>query len=137
MIGERLSSKFKIFIPVVFLVIIADQISKEFVQKYLEVSCNFGFAFGLGEASWPILLFALVLVGYFFFKEKQKFLIFSLSLIIGGGIANLVDRLVIGCVRDFINIMVFPSFNLADSAITIGVFLIVNEFIFTKDKLKS
>ena len=35
MIGERLSSKFKIFIPVVFLVIVADQISKYFAQKYL------------------------------------------------------------------------------------------------------
>ena len=137
MIGERLSSKFKIAIPVVLLVIIADQISKNIAGRYLEVSCNVGFAFGLGIASWPILFFVLILVGYFLFKEKQRFLIFSLSLIIGGGIANLVDRLVIGCVRDFINIMVFPSFNLADSAITIGVFLIVNEFIFTKDKLKS
>ena len=127
MIGERLSSKFKIFIPVVFLVIIADQISKEFVQKYLEVSCNFGFAFGLGEASWPILLFALVLVGYFFFKEKQKFLIFSLSLVIGGGIANLVDRLTVGFVRDFISVGFWPSFNLADAAITFGVLLILFE----------
>ena len=137
MISERLSSKFKIFIPVVFLVIVADQISKYFAQKYLENSCNVGFAFGLGEASWPILLIVLVLVGYFFFKEKQKFLIFSLSLIIGGGFANLIDRLVIGCVRDFIDIGFWPSFNLADGAITLGVFLSLLEVFQNRQWQKS
>ena len=130
MIGERLSSKFKIFIPVVFLVIIADQISKIFAGRYLEVSCNVGFALGLGKASWLVLFFVLVLVGYFLFKEKQRFLIFSLSLIIGGGIANLLDRLVIGCVRDFISLGFFPSFNLADAAITLGVLLSLFKAVF-------
>ena len=130
MIGERLSSKFKIAIPVVLLVIIADQISKIFAGRYLEVSCNVGFAFGLGVASWPILFFVLILVGYFLFKEKQRFLIFSLSLIIGGGIANLLDRLVIGCVRDFISLGFFPSFNLADAAITLGVLLSLFKAVF-------
>ena len=130
MIGERLSSKFKIAIPVVLLVIIADQISKIFAGRYLEVSCKVGFALGLGKASWLVLFFVLVLVGYFLFKEKQRFLIFSLSLIIGGGIANLLDRLVIGCVRDFISLGFFPSFNLADAAITLGVLLSLFKAVF-------
>ena len=127
MTGDKFIKKLILSSSIILLIIILDQISKEFVQKYLEVSCNFGFAFGLGEASWPILLFALVLVGYFFFKEKQKFLIFSLSLIIGGGFANLIDRLTVGCVRDFISVGFWPSFNLADAAITFGVLLILFE----------
>ena len=127
MTGDKFIKKLILSSSIILLIIILDQISKEFVQKYLEVSCNFGFAFGLGEASWPILLFALVLVGYFFFKEKQKFLIFSLSLVIGGGIANLIDRLTVGCVRDFISVGFWPSFNLADAAITFGVLLILFE----------
>ena len=116
-------------LPIIILIIIFDQTSKYFAQKYLENSCNVGFAFGLGEASWPILFFVLVLVGYFLFKEKQKLLIFGLSLIIGGGFANLVDRLAIGCVRDFISLGFFPSFNLADAVITLGVLMILFEIL--------
>ncbi|OGD90030.1 hypothetical protein A2Z54_01655 [Candidatus Curtissbacteria bacterium RIFCSPHIGHO2_02_39_8] len=73
------------------------------------------------------MLFVLVLVGYFLFKKKQNFLSFSLSLVIGGGIANLIDRLTVGCVRDFISVGFWPSFNLADAAITFGVLLILFE----------
>jgi len=125
--GDKFIKKLILSSSIILLIIILDQISKEFVQKYLEVSCNFGFAFGLGEASWPILLFVLVLVGYFLFKKKQNFLSFSLSLVIGGGIANLIDRLTVGCVRDFISVGFWPSFNLADAAITFGVLLILFE----------
>ncbi|KKQ88277.1 hypothetical protein A2W45_03325 [Candidatus Curtissbacteria bacterium RIFCSPHIGHO2_12_41_11] len=127
MTGDKFIKKLILSSSIILLIIILDQISKEFVQKYLEVSCNFGFAFGLGEASWPILLFVLVLVGYFLFKKKQNFLSFSLSLVIGGGIANLIDRLTVGCVRDFISVGFWPSFNLADAAITFGVLLILFE----------
>ena len=127
MTGDKFIKKLILSSSIILLIIILDQISKEFVQKYLEVSCNFGFAFGLGEGSWPILLFVFVLVGYFLFKKKQNFLSFSLSLVIGGGIANLIDRLTVGCVRDFISVGFWPSFNLADAAITFGVLLILFE----------
>jgi len=70
--GDKFIKKLILSSSIILLIIILDQISKEFVQKYLEVSCNFGFAFGLGEASWPILLFVLVLVGYFLFKKRIK-----------------------------------------------------------------
>ena len=127
MTGDKFIKKLILSSSIILLIIILDQISKEFVQKYLEVSCNVSFAFGLGVASWPILLFVLVLVGYFLFKKKQNFLSFSLSLVIGGGIANLIDRLTVGCVRDFISVGFWPSFNLADAAITFGVLLILFE----------
>lgn len=123
MTGDKFFKKLILSSSVILLIIVLDQISKNFVQKSLGNSCNVGFAFGLGEASWPILFFVLVLVGYFIIKEKQKSLIFGLSLIMGGGVSNLIDRVAFGCVRDFINIGFWPSFNLADGAITLGVFL--------------
>lgn len=123
MTGDKFFKKLILSSSVILLIIVLDQISKNFAQKYLGNSCNVGFAFGLGEASWPILFFVLVLVGYFIIKEKQKSLIFGLSLIMGGGVSNLIDRVAFGCVRDFINIGFWPSFNLADGAITLGVFL--------------
>jgi len=60
-------------------------------------------------------------------REKKIPSAIGLSLIFGGGVSNLVDRLMLGCVRDFINLPSWtrwPSFNLADSAISIGVLII-------------
>lgn len=49
----------------------------------------------------------------------------SLGLILGGAIGNLVDRLRFGYVEDFIDLRVWPVFNVADSAITVGVALLI------------
>ena len=66
-------------------------------------------------------------------KNKTSFLLsISMGLIAGGCIGNLVDRIFIGKVRDFINLqfMTFPVFNIADICLTIGVILAVIYFIF-------
>jgi signal peptidase II len=61
-------------------------------------------------------------------RPQQKFLTLSLSLILGGAIGNLIDRLRLGEVIDFIDLHWYdahwPAFNVADSAITIGVVLL-------------
>lgn len=61
--------------------------------------------------------------------REQKLFCVALSLIMGGAIGNLWDRVSIGSVVDFLNFHAgahhFPAFNLADSAITLGAFLLI------------
>lgn len=58
----------------------------------------------------------------------------ALSLILGGAIGNWIDRLRFGAVMDFIDFRIFPVFNLADTAITIGVGLYFIRVLMSKDK---
>ncbi|MCX5681683.1 MAG: signal peptidase II, partial [Candidatus Omnitrophica bacterium] len=51
--------------------------------------------------------------------------VFAFSLIIGGAFGNLIDRLQFGYVIDFIDFRIWPVFNIADSAITVGAFLLI------------
>ncbi len=74
---------------------------------------------------------ALIIVLYFFLKLQSKCAVelTSLSFIIGGAIGNLIDRLYQGYVVDFIDVYVkdyhWPTFNVADSFISMGVVLLV------------
>ena len=120
----------------VAIVILLDQISK----AGLATSCNKGIAFGLWQNAgslniiFPVFIIAICL--YFLVTQKKKILSFSLALIVGGGISNLIDRLTVGCVGDFIDLGVWPSFNLADSAVTIGVLILILA-ILTKPEAKN
>lgn len=73
---------------------------------------------------------ALVMVGVFFFKAKPecRLEVLSFSFILGGAIGNLIDRIRIGYVVDFLDFHFrnyhFPTFNVADSFITCGVILL-------------
>lgn len=61
-------------------------------------------------------------------------LFLSLSLIIGGGIGNLIDRILLGFVTDMIDFRFFPVFNIADIAVCVGAgFLILYTLIFSED----
>jgi signal peptidase II len=76
-------------------------------------------------------LLALVLVVYYFFKtpSSEKAMKISLSLILGGALGNLIDRVIRGYVIDFADFYVgrlhWPAFNVADSCITIGALLLI------------
>lgn len=73
-------------------------------------------------------------------KNKTSFLLsISLGLISGGCIGNLVDRIFLGKVRDFINLqfMTFPVFNIADICLTIGVILAIIYFIFIYPRMEK
>lgn len=142
-------------IPVIFL----DQFTKYIISKSLLLYetleiipglldlthiRNRGGAFGMfGGVDSPLLnLFFLVLsiiailILILFIKEsKGRSAIYSLSfsLILGGAFGNLLDRIRIGEVIDFIDLHLgpyhWPAFNLADSAITFGVFLLIFDLI--------
>lgn len=83
------------------------------------------------------LVLLVILCWYYLLKLKGKknkyltLLSISMGFIFGGSIGNLYDRIFFGYVRDFINFqfMNFPVFNIADSAITIGVILLVIYFV--------
>jgi len=65
----------------------------------------------------------IAVIIYYFDKipNKDRFLQFSIALVLGGAIGNLIDRIVLGYVIDFIDLTFWPAFNVADSAITLGV----------------
>jgi signal peptidase II len=91
---------------------------------------NSGIAFGLFSdgSDAAVLAFtggALVLiVGWFAFDTTRPLLWLGVGLLSGGAIGNLIDRISEGAVTDFIDPPFWPAFNVADIAITAGVFVI-------------
>lgn len=91
---------------------------------------NTGSAFGLFQGQTGILTVATFLaIGFlvvFFIKNAREsvFVALALSLLVGGAIGNLIDRLRLGYVIDWIKLPNWPTFNVADSSITIGVIVL-------------
>ncbi|MCL5024133.1 MAG: signal peptidase II [Nitrospirae bacterium] len=88
----------------------------------------FGMLKGLGNAAFiAVSLIAIVFVLFLLFKGREDK--FALSLILGGAAGNLIDRVAFGRVTDFIDLFAgtfhWPAFNIADSALTIGLMLLV------------
>ncbi|MDP2044528.1 MAG: signal peptidase II [Candidatus Omnitrophota bacterium] len=96
---------------------------------YLTLVHNRGAAFGIFKNQLPVFvlisIFAIALIFYHLKNKKNSILSdISLSLIAAGAIGNLIDRLRFGFVIDFLDLRVWPVFNLADSAITIAALLL-------------
>lgn len=102
---------------------------------YLTYIMNPGAAFGLLAnqtylfVSVTVLLVAGVLVGYRKLPPDRPLLYYGLSLVVGGALGNLVDRLRFGQVVDYLDFRVWPVFNLADTAIVIGAGLLILELL--------
>ncbi len=107
--------------------------------RYVE---NTGAAFSiLSEKTWllSILTGVMILIGllYLFLgKADNKLQYISLTLIIAGGLGNLVDRIFRGFVVDFIEylFMEYAVFNFADILVTVGAVLLVVSVLFVKEK---
>lgn len=97
---------------------------------------NTGSAFGMFQGqSGVITVLAMAAVTflaiYYFRKARNDHLVaLALGLQLGGAIGNLVDRFRHGYVVDFIDFPRFPTFNVADSAITVGVALLMYALLF-------
>ena len=91
---------------------------------------NTGAAFGTFQGNSPILtVLALVVVGVIivYFRRsllRSTWLSIALGLQLGGAIGNVIDRVRLGYVVDFIDFPHWPTFNVADSAITVGVIML-------------
>jgi len=105
---------------------------------------NTGVSFGLfggGEARWALSVFSIVVAGalaWWALKAERRTLVAAIGLVIGGAIGNAIDRIQYGYVVDFIDFSgtgVFPwVFNIADSAITIGVLLLIIDSVMSERK---
>ncbi len=122
--------RFSLFI---FGIVLLDQLSKQWViggHSPFRVSFNEGVAFSLPVTGAlaivaAALLTTLLIFCCFRYFKPVLFRDLIFGLIIGGAISNLLDRLLVGKVIDFIRIGVFPTFNVADSAITVGFVLLI------------
>lgn len=111
-----------------FFVIIIDQVIKYIIRSsggfYI---CNTGIAFGITMPAlffyfiWVVIIFLLLLRLTATKDFSQKY---ALIFILAGAFSNLLDRLYFGCVLDFINLKIWPVFNLADIFICFGALLL-------------
>lgn len=143
-------------------VIFADQLTKHIIKINIALYDNIiviknffnithilnpGGAFGLFASSSPgvrkfIFLFVssivALLILWFYKKSAENFIFLSigLALIFGGAVGNLIDRFIYGKVVDFLDFYMgtyhWPAFNMADSAITIGMGILIYHIIFKK-----
>ncbi len=136
-------AKNKILVFLSLGLIILDQLSKILISALvkspignnifkIEVVSNTGIAFGLNNSSnvSNILLSLIVIALIISFIKRQSERIdnktmVALSLMISGGIGNLIDRIIRGGVIDFIKVYKFPIFNLADIFVVVGWILLI------------
>jgi signal peptidase II len=149
-----------IFWPAVVIVLL-DQITKAAVLKYFQIHQslpiingllnlvhvrNRGMAFGVMNRPHSGLSFyllvgaslgalALLLFWVRKLKDEERGILLGLSLVLGGAVGNLIDRVRFHEVIDFIDFYVgqyhWPAFNVADAAITVGTFLVAISLIFS------
>jgi signal peptidase II len=91
---------------------------------------NNGVAFsvlaGTGALVYAVIAVALiVLVAFLMLRPRRRLLWLPTGLFIGGAIGNLIDRVAHGSVIDFIQLPLWPAFNIADTCITLGVVILV------------
>jgi len=117
------------FAMIVGFFLMLDQASKFLAVKYLEVSLNEGIAFGVKIDRFFIIaltgILILVLLRIIlseFNLRKWPAKVIS-GMILGGAVGNLIDRIYLGHVIDFISLPYWPTFNLADVFIVFGVIL--------------
>jgi signal peptidase II len=137
---------------VALIVAVVDQISKALVSRWLEpngihrVNDNFdmvlahnrgaAFSFLAQAGGWQRFFFsglaiaAIAIISRLIYRNNDKpRLCLGLSLILGGAVGNLVDRILVGTVTDFIQWhaggFYWPAFNVADAAITVGVVILI------------
>lgn len=133
------------FLMAAAVVVALDQLSKWFIREQLERGdswepvaffkivhiTNSGAAFGILQNAGPLLvatsLMGMAAIFVFLFNPgfAHPLMRAGLALMLGGAVGNLIDRVVEGKVVDFLKAPNWPAFNLADSAITIGVLLLI------------
>ena len=138
-----------IFLSGVFAVVLFDRLTKNFFSGFLGLNesiavvrnvlhftlvHNTGIAFGFFKDCGtvfiiiPVILTGLLVYNVYYYRNSPQLsrtYIVAFSLILGGAIGNLIDRIFLGYVVDFIDFRVWPVFNVADSAITIGALTIL------------
>ncbi len=133
-----------VLIQLAVFVFLADQVSKFLVRHFIEFresvpeegffrlthTYNTGSAFGLfQDQNFPLILISIVGISVLLFiyrgqRRPSVLLRLSLALQMGGAVGNLVDRLRLGHVTDFVDVGAWPIFNVADASIVVGLVLL-------------
>lgn len=157
--------KYIILAAVSALVLVLDQVSKVYIDKTMTLHSSFpvieglfnitylrnkGAAFGILASSAYRLPFFLmistiavvvILVAVSKLRDDQKLNVVSLSLIFSGALGNMIDRVRLGEVIDFLDVYWkghhWPAFNIADSAICVGVFILAIEMLLEERREKQ
>jgi len=142
-----------IFLPLAAFVVLVDQLTKALAQFFLSPGIshpvlppifhltlveNRGIAFGFFQGGDKILfvvitvsILVLAVIGFRTSPERVRNHL-GIGLILGGALGNWVDRIRIGAVVDFLGFWIWPVFNLADTAITVGVGIFLLRFLFLR-----
>ena len=132
----------KVLLLTIMLLILIDQISKIIVLEVystsigndfigIELVHNTGMAFGFNDGNLKnifLTIFVLVIIINFLKNQIERIdkkTTIALSLVISGGIGNLIDRIIRGAVIDFIKIFKIPTFNFADVFVVCGWILLI------------
>lgn len=128
-------NKLRLFVLIAAIVLILDQLTKYLISKadagfdvssFLSIryTTNTGAAFSILQGRQiGLILFSVIVLGaiiYYFKRIPQKMHPFA-AMVFGGALGNLIDRVIRGHVVDFIDFSFWPSFNVADMGVTLGV----------------
>jgi len=132
-----------VFFAIAMTIVAADQLTKWLVRQHLELGeqwpdrsffhmriinvVNDGAAFGMLQGHMPFLIvtscvgLAAIVLYYVYPPMDHGLIRVALGMQLGGAIGNLIDRVRVGEVTDFINVGRFPTFNVADSSISVSI----------------
>ena len=164
--SETSNARFIIWIVVAALIVIADQLTKwaiiEWVPLYDKIPVNSfinithqknpgaAWSFLANAGGWQRWFFVVLSTGvsavivvwlWRIRNTGQMLLSAGLALVLGGAVGNLIDRILLGHVTDFIQVMfgswAFPSFNVADAGISVGAALLIIDALFFSGRESS
>ena len=129
---------------VAVVVIVADQVAKAIVRSEIKPgetvdvlpgidlihTKNTGVAFSMLSGGGPLVVIVAIialaaLVGFFITHLHRRLVWLPTGLLVGGAAGNLIDRIRLGSVTDFIKLPHWPAFNVADIAVTVGVVALI------------
>jgi signal peptidase II len=151
---SKYRGKLKLLLIIAALMVVLDQLSKLWVRAHVSQIydiellpgfldlvhvLNYGAILGLFSNHTEVFTAlgiagsVIILVFFYYFPPATTVGMLSFALILGGVVGNLIDRLRLGYVTDFISIhwqelFYWPPFNIADAAMTVGIFMLIYYF---------
>ena len=141
-----MNKKYAFVFSVALIIVLLDQLTKLLIRNNFQLNqsipiienifhftylTNTGSAFGMfKDLNLFFILFSIaVAIGILYFmkgiKQNEKMMQLAFGLLFGGTIGNLIDRIALGSVVDFLDFRIWPVFNVADSAVTISVIILI------------
>ena len=160
------SRRFVVWMAIALVVVVADQVTKWAIIQYIPLygkvplydfinlthqqNRGAAFSFLASESGWQRWFFVVLaiavsgFIGHWLWRIRHQgpmVLAAGLALVLGGAVGNVIDRIYLGYVTDFIQVMfgswAFPSFNVADSAISVGAACLIIDALFFSGKTEA